>query len=418
MIYREHYLQKIIAGFRNNPIVVLIGARQVGKTSLMEMFVEEKKHYWLNGQNPETAALFESFSTIERYLKLNINNNIDGLLVIDEFQFINDISLYLKLLCDKYKKLKVLCSGSSSLNILQNVEESLAGRIRLINVYPLSFDEYIKFQDVDLWKKFNKCNIEDDINLMFPEIPEMLREYLTYGGLPKVALVFNKEEKEELLNDIYQTYLLKDVRQFIQNQHFLAFNKLLKILSSQTAGLININEISNTIQLPYKKCEEYVSLLEQMFIITLVYPYTTNLRKEITKMKKVFFCDIGLRNIVYNSFNDINIRIDKGQIFENFVYMQLLKKYKSREIFYYRTKDNTEIDFILNTATEGIIPVEVKFTEYKEHKKIRAISEFAKINEFSTSYIINKNLINQTEHQHYVQPYKIYELMPKYPERP
>lgn len=410
MIYRDYYLQKIISGFKNNPIVVLIGARQVGKTSLMEMFVEEKKHYWMNGQNPETAALFESFSSIERYLKLNIGSNIDGLLVIDEFQYINDISLYLKLLCDKYKKLKVLCSGSSSLNILQSVEESLAGRIRLINVYPLSFDEYIKFQDVNLWEKFNKCNIEDDINLMFPEIPEMLNEYLTYGGLPKVALADNKEEKVDLLNDIYQTYLLKDVRQFVKNQHFLAFNKLLKILSSQTAELININEISNTIQLPYRNCEDYVSLLEQMFIITLVYPYTTNQRKEITKMKKMFFCDIGLRNVIYNSFNDISIRIDKGKIFENFVYMQLLKKFKPREIFYYRTKDNTEIDFVLDTASMGVIPIEVKFSEYREHKKIRAISEFAKSKEFKKSYVINKNLINQTEQPYYVQPYKVYEL--------
>ena len=409
MISRDYYYQKIVAGFKNNPIVVLIGARQVGKTSLMEMFVEDKKHYWLNGQNPETAALFESFSSIERYLQLNIGNNLDGLLVIDEFQYINDISLYLKLLCDKYKKLKVLCSGSSSLNILQSVEESLAGRIRLINVYPLSFDEYIKFQDLNLWEKFNHCTLEDDINLMFPEIPEMLNEYLTYGGLPKVALASNKEEKEELLNDIYQTYLLKDVRQFIKNQHFLAFNKLLKILSSQTAELININEISNTIQLPYRNCEEYVGLLEQMFIITLVYPYTTNQRKEITKMKKMFFCDIGLRNVIYNSFNDISIRIDKGQIFENFVYLQFLKKYKPREIFYYRTKDNTEIDFILDTA-RGIIPIEVKFSEYRDHKKIRAISEFAKTNNFIKSYVINKSLINLTDPPYYVQPYKVIEL--------
>ena len=289
MVKREYYLDKIIAGFKYNPIVVLLGARQVGKTTIMEMFVGEKKSLWLNGQNPEISQLFENFSTIERYLKLNINEKLDGLLVIDEFQFINNVSLILKLLCDKYKKLKILCSGSSSLDIIQIVEESLAGRVRVIPVYSLSFDEYLKFNNKNLAKQFNSCLINDDINLLLPQIPVLLNEYLIYGGLPKITLAENLNEKEELLNDIFQTYLLKDVRQYIKNQDFVAFNKLLKILSAQIGNMININELSKAVQLPYKTCEEYIHILEQMFIIHLVSPFYTNKRKEITKMKKNIF---------------------------------------------------------------------------------------------------------------------------------
>lgn len=405
MIQREFYLQKITDGFKHNPIVVLIGARQVGKTSLMEMHVERKKHFWLNGQDPETAQFFEKFSTLERWLKIYINEELNGLLVIDEFQFIQNISTSLKLLVDKYKTLKILCSGSSSLDILQTLEESLAGRIRLINVYSLSFNEYIRFYDSEMSEKLNKCNPDDNINILFPQIQTLLSEYLLYGGLPKVALARDFREKEELLNDIYQTYLLKDVRQYIRNQDFTAFNKLLKILSSQIGNMLNINEISNTIQLSHRVCEEYIKILEQMFIVHLVEPYTSNARKEITKMKKIYFCDLGLRNIIYNSFNDISIRVDNGQIFENFVYLQLLQNRKQNQIFYYRTKDSVEIDFIISDQNNRLIPVEVKYKDFKNHNKIRAITEFSKDKEIEKSYIINKNLIESHDNQSYIQPY-------------
>ncbi len=411
MIKRDFYTEKIISGFKYNPIVVLIGARQVGKTTLMEMFVENRQNLWLNGQNPETAQFFEKFSITERYLKLNINDELDGLLVIDEFQFINDISTILKLLVDKYKKLNILCSGSSSLDILQKVEESLAGRVRLINVYSLSFNEYVKFQNTDLHQKFEKCNLEDDINILFPQIPLYLNDYLLYGGLPKTALANQYAEKVELLDDILKTYLLKDVRQYIRNQDFVAFNKLLKILSAQIGNILNINELSNTLQLSYRVCEEYIHILEQMFIIHLVSPFTTNARKEITKMKKIFFCDLGLRNIIYNSFNDINIRIDNGQLFENYIFLQLLQTYKQNQIFYYRTKDAVEIDFIISEKNNITIPIEVKFKDIKDHKKIRAITEFSKNTENEKSYIINKNLIQTSDNQFYIQPYIFSEKM-------
>jgi len=410
MITRSSYTDKIKAGFKSNPLVILIGARQVGKTTLMEMYVKDKRHVWINGQNPETAELFERFSSIERYLKININESIDGLLVIDEFQYIDKISTSLKILADKYKKLKILCSGSSSLQIMQNVEESLAGRVRIINVYALNFREYLKFQEIDLWKKLQKTTINDDVNALFPQVPQLLKEYLTYGGLPKVALTKNHAEKIELLNDIYQTYLLKDVKQFIKNQDFVAFNKLLKILSSQIGNMMNINEISNTIQLPYRKCETYINILEQMFIIHLLTPLASNSRKEISKMKKLYFCDTGLRNIVYNSFNDIDIRVDKGQVFENYVYLQLLSNIKPENIKYYRTKDNTEIDFIIDTYKNDMIPVEVKYKSLKKPKKIRAFSEFGKKYPINQTYVVNMNLNDSVENHHFIQPTHVHHI--------
>jgi predicted AAA+ superfamily ATPase len=410
MIDRANYKEKIKKGFSVNPIVVLLGARQVGKTSLMKIYSREFPGFWINGENPDTMQLFSGFSIIEKYLKVNINNKLSGLLFIDEFQYIDNISVMLKLLTDKYPDLKILCSGSSSLDIHQQVKESLAGRVRIIPVYSLSFNEYVKFNDQTLYENLQSYGIEDDIAVFLPEIPVFLKEYLLYGGLPKIVLTKDPYEKEELLNDIYQTYLLRDVRQYVQNKDFVGFNKLIKILSSQTGNLLNPNEISKTVQLPYKTCVNYIHLLQQMFIIHLVSPFSTNKRNEITKMKKIYFGDLGLRNIIYNSFNDIDIRTDKGSLLENFVYLELLKTFRSGQIFYYRTKDKTEIDFVVTDRKQNIVPVEVKYKKFDTPVNIRAITEFAKTNRVKRSYIVNLNLIDTSNSQRFIQPYRVGEI--------
>ena len=405
MIPRNQYLRKIEAGFTNNPIVVLTGARQVGKTTLMELFMLGKKCLWLNGQNPEIAQVFERFSTLERYLQLNINTQLAGWLAIDEFQYINKVSVMLKLLVDKYKKLNILCSGSSSLQILQEVEESLAGRVRIVPVYSLSFLEYVAFVDNDLGEKLLNCSIYDDVNTLLPKVPVLLDEYLVYGGLPKVVLARNTLEKQELLNDIYQTYLLRDVRQFIENKDVVAFNKLLRLLAAGIGQLLNINELSRTIRLPYKTCEEFLYVLEQMFIIRMVQPYYQNKRKEISKMNKLYFCDNGLRNVVFNSFNGMDYRLDNGALFENYVYLQLLQYIRPDQVCFYRTKDGTEIDFVMQGQGETVIPVEVKYKSVIRYAKIRAITEFRKSAVFDQAYVVNLTLSQSQENLHYVQPY-------------
>ena len=154
MIRREKYEKKITDAFKLLPIAVLIGARQVGKTSIMKMYPTEcfRNTLFLNGQDAEVAERFQKLSTIEQYLRVYLNEDMDGMLMIDEFQFISGISTMLKLLTDKHERLKILCSGSSSLDILRNVEESLAGRVRVIEVLSLSFSEYLLFRDEKLFR--------------------------------------------------------------------------------------------------------------------------------------------------------------------------------------------------------------------------------------------------------------------------
>lgn len=392
MIKREKYEKKITEAFKFLPIVVLIGARQVGKTSIMQMYPTEgyRNTLFLDGQDAEVAERFQKLSTIEQYLSIYLNPDFDGLLLIDEFQFIEGVSTMLKLLTDKHDKLKVLCSGSSSLDILKSVEESLAGRVRIIEVLALSFSEYLLFRDEKLFQLQQSLADAADEALV-SDLQAAYQEYLVYGGLPRTALTMNPDEKVELLNDICQTYLLNDVRRYVANEHFVGFNKLLRLLATQIGNLVNINELSRESGLPYSDCENYVNLLQKMYVIKLIEPFFTNRRKVIGKMKKVYFCDLGLRNIIYGNFNEMPFRTDNGAIFENEILLELWRNRKAGEtISFYRTQNGTEVDFVTESAQRKMA-VECKYRHFEKPVSIAALNGFCEEEGISLRYVANIN---------------------------
>lgn len=391
MIPRYRYEERINNAFRLLPIVVLIGARQVGKTSIMQMYPKDAfaSNCFLNGQDVETAERFQRLSVVESYLKVYLGQELDGLLMIDEFQFINGISTMLKLLTDKYPRLRVLCSGSSSLDILQKIEESMSGRVRIIEVLSLSFAEYLLFKDEHLFHL--QQDLTDPDPPLVTELQRVYAEYLVYGGLPRAALTENHQEKAELLNDIYHTYLMNDVRRYVAHEHFVGFNRLLRLLATQIGNLMNINELSRESGLPYGSCEEYVYLLQKMYIIKLIEPFYTNKRKVIGKMKKVYFCDLGLRNIIYNSFNEMPYRTDNGAIFENEILLELWRNRQAAEsIFFYRTQNGTEVDFVLDGPTRKVA-VECKYKRFDQPVSIASLNNFATEEGMHRKFIANIN---------------------------
>jgi predicted AAA+ superfamily ATPase len=358
----------------------------------MNTFNEGKKSVFLNGQDMEVAALFQKVSVIEHYLKVYLNQELDGLLLIDEFQYIDGISTMLKLLTDRNDHLKILCSGSSSLDILQKVEESLAGRVRVIEVLSLSFAEYVLFNDEKLNMLFQSFDANTEQSAITAPIEQLFTEYMIYGGLPRAALTKNREEKIEILDDIYRTYLMRDVRSYIKNEQSVGFNKLLRLLSSQIGNLVNVNELSRESGLSNKTCEEYLYLLEQMYIIRLLEPYYVNKRKVIGKMKKVYFCDLGLRNIIEKNFNEITYRVDNGAIFENAVMLSLWRnKGVGGDLQFYRTADGTEVDFVLSQLSEKSA-YECKCKKLDKPISIYALTSFCEEEKIARKYIVNLNL--------------------------
>lgn len=393
IVKREHYLQKIRDAFQFVPIVVLIGARQVGKTTIMDSYADEsgKTVLRLNGQDPEVAALFDKTSVLEEYLRVWLDPNFEGLLLVDEFQYIDNVSTMLKLLTDKHRDLRILCTGSSSLDILQRVEESMAGRVRIIEVLSLSFSEYLLFRDDNLWQLQQKATVADDA-LMSPLL-NAYREYLIYGGLPRVALATKNTDKIALINDIYQTYLLNDVRKYIRNEHFVGFTRLIRLLAAQIGNLVNINELSRESGLKYAVCESYIHLLQYMYIIRMIEPMSVNKRKTISQMKKVYFYDLGLRNMVYNSFNELEFRTDKGAIFENEVMLELWRNRRAGDnLLFYRTLNGTEVDFVMDGPERKLL-VECKSQHCTKPSKIPSLTNLAvDLGENGiNSYVVNLN---------------------------
>lgn len=407
MIERKKYLDKIEDAFIVLPIVVLIGARQVGKTSLMKMFRIKTSKHFMNGQDPETADLFHKLSTIEAYLKVQLNEQLEGYLLLDEFQYIHGISTMMKLLTDKYDQLKILCTGSSSLDILKNVEESLAGRVRIIEVLSLSFEEYLLFKDDKLHKLFTNLSQDTESTSLTMPIETALDEYIMFGGLPRAALISNPDSKIEILDDIYKTYLLKDVRSYIANEHFVAFNKLLRILSAQIGNLVNISELSRSTGLTFKSCESYLELLEQMYIIKLIEPYYVNRSKVIVKMKKVYFCDLGLRNCIESNFNEPNLRPDNGALFENFVMLELWRGKKAAgSLQFFRTADGSEVDFVINQLNDRLA-LECKFKRLEKPIGNVALNNFCDQEGIQKRYLVNRNLNDKNKGVKYIQGFLV-----------
>ena len=402
---RTKYTNIIIDAIETLPIVILIGARQVGKTTLINNLPLKGDVLYMDGQDPDVAALFLKKSTIENYLEIHLNKEKKGYFLIDEFQFINNISTILKLLVDHNNLLKIICTGSSSIDILQKVNESLAGRVRVIEIYSLSFEEHLEFTNPELWEIFKKYNKETEHVIVHPKIKLLFDEYLVYGGMPRVAAESDLNKKVELLNDIFKTYLLRDVRQFVKNEDFVGFNKLLRFLSTQIGCMINVNNLSKESGLNYKRTEEYLYILEQMYIIKLVEPFYTNKRKIISKMKKVFFTDHGLRNIIYHDFKEIDDRADNGGLFENFVFLEIIRNTrKSAQINYYRTIDGSEVDFVINTMYKKI-SIEVKFKNINKVKYFKNIEILNDNENISQSYIINRSWNEKNNNIQYIQAY-------------
>ena len=393
LILRKDYIDRINEAFEALPIVVLIGARQVGKTSIMQSLDTSafQASVMLIGQDTEVAEVFDKQSSLELYLSATLGPSLDGLLMIDEFQFIPHVSTRLKLLVDKYPHLKVLCSGSSSLDIQRNVEESLAGRVRVIEVLSLSFREYLRFCDADQLRFLDLAS-NADAEPLLRRVQDRYQEYLVFGGLPRVALAVGAEQKISLLNDINKTYLMNDVRRYVANEHVVGFTRLLRLLAADIGNLVNIDELCRHSQLTRNVVENYLTLLQQMYIIKLIEPFFSNKRKTITKMRKVYFCDLGLRNILNNTFNDMVYRTDSGAVFENEVLLELWRTVRpGDEVRYYRTQSGTEVDFVV-TGPRHRVAVESKYSHYERPVSMAALSTFGREHNMDALWVANIDL--------------------------
>ncbi len=365
MLYPRNILQKAKKWLEDDKFIILTGARQTGKTSILIMlknYLEEKEKpsFYFNLENPEYLELLNKhpYNIFELIPKIKSKQYI----IIDEVQYLDDPTNFLKLLYDeKRDQIKVIASGSSSFYIDKKFKDSLVGRKILLEVYPLDFNEFLLFKEqADLIKQKNK-----KLSVYYKnKIEELWLEYLVCGGYPKVVLTENSEAKKIILADIGTSYIKKDINDAgIRNDE--KYFALLKILCGQTGELVNSQELANTLNIAHKTVEEYLYVMKKSYHLALIRPFYRNARKELTKMPKVYFYDLGLRNLLLNDFTLINKRADKGAYLENIAFKEFLNKTQDiNQINFWRTQDKKEIDFVI----EDREAYEVKFEPSKVAK--------------------------------------------------
>lgn len=361
MLYKRKIVDEILKFIEIEEIIVLHGARQVGKTHILSWL--EK---YLKDRDEDVYYIDLEDSRYKKILDLGVDEFIDHLkeeghapqagkktfVFIDEIQYLENPSEFLKLIADHHKNIKLIVSGSSSFEIKSKFNDSLVGRTINFEIFNLSFDEYLMFKNY-YYQPSEKLKLTEKKRT---ELILMYKDFVLFGGYPKVALIDKIELKEKRLQQIIDTYIKKDIKELANIDNVETFNKLLEILASQSGQLINVKELSNTCNLAVQTIEKYLFILEQTYIIKLVRPYSKSIRNELSKMPKVFFYDSGLMQLLWLKGLQKEII---GNVFETSVFSELIKKYERDKIYFWRTKDKKEIDFIIKDKNR-IIPVEVK----------------------------------------------------------
>ena len=357
MINRE-VVKDIKKYINTDDIIVLHGARQVGKTTIMKFIYDEIKDNKFYFDLEDSRFLNICNKGIEDLLGFLLQSGIikdaskDKCFVfIDEVQYLANPSSFLKLTHDHYKNIKLIISGSSSFDIKKKFKDSLVGRTVDFEIFPLSFSEFLIFKDysADLTKEISDKIVSEKLAKLF-------KEFVLYGGYPKIVLTDETEKKETYLQQIIDTYINKDIRDIANVKYIDRFNSLVQVLASQSGQLLNISELSNTTKIARQTLEEYLFILESTYILKLVSPYHDNIRSELFKMQKIFFYDTGIMSMLWLKMLTKEII---GNIFETAIFAELAKKYLKNNIYFWRTQDKKEIDFIIKDK-QKIIPLEVK----------------------------------------------------------
>lgn len=310
---------------KDRKIIILIGPRQVGKTTFLQSYFKNQKTKWFNADEVDVRQQLENQNVT--FIKQLLGDK--KIMIIDEAQRVSNIGLLLKIIYDQLQDVKVIVTGSSALELANTINEPLTGRKWELNMYPISTYELIH----------HSSQLEEQ---------RLLEHRLIYGSYPDI--INNPGEEQELLKELANSYLYRDLLTWQQIKKPQVLEKLVQALAFQIGNEISYNELGQMTGLNHETVQRYMDLLEKAFILFQLPSYSRNLRNELKKSKKVYFYDLGIRNAVINNFNPINLRNDKGVLWENYLIIER-KKQKSYHRFhtndyFWRTHAQQEIDYI------------------------------------------------------------------------
>lgn len=345
--------------------ILVFGARQVGKTSLIKNTIKGQSFLWFNGDEPDTQILLENITTDR--LKALIGEK--KIIVIDEAQMIHNIGLLIKRMVDNYPEIQVIASGSSAFELADRTKESMVGRKEELQLFPLSYGEMVKHSN-------------------FVEETRLVPHRLVFGYYPEVVTSVGKEEK--ILNDLVEGFLYKDILNLEGVKKSATLQRLVQMLAYRIGSEVNSNALSNDLGINRLTVEKYIDILEKNFIVFSLTAFSRNQDNELKKGRKVYFWDNGLRNRIIKNFNPIELRDDVGALWENFVISERKKKlaYENqfKDTYFWRNTQQAEIDYLEVKNTE----IEAFEIKYNPNQKVRFTKSFTEKYHPKTTQVIHK----------------------------
>lgn len=364
MIHRTQQKEINSYLFKGKAILVF-GARQVGKTSLIKNTVKNDSYLWLNGDEPDTQLLLEKITTD----RLKVLVGVHKILVIDEAQMIHNIGLLIKRMVDNFPEIQVIASGSSAFELADKTKESMVGRKEELQLFTLNYQEMV-----------NHTN--------FIEETRLVPHRLVFGYYPEV--VNNPGKEEKILNDLVDGFLYKDILNLEGIKKSAPLQRLVQMLAFRIGSEINYSSLGNDLGINRITVEKYIDILEKNFIVFSLNAFSKNQDNEIRKSRKVYFWDNGLRNRIIKNFTPIELRDDVGALWENFVISERKKKlsYENqyKDTYFWRNTQHAEIDF-LEIKNNEINAYEIK---YNPNVKVKFTKSFTSIYNPETTQVIHK----------------------------
>lgn len=356
----RHVDKSILDHFVNNKeILILLGARQVGKTTLLKRLFPDAHYLLVDNETVKNNLEKYDISAYKQVLPPQTTK-----LIIDEIHLLSDPGRAAKIIFDQIPQISLIITGSSSLQIKNRAAESLAGRKFDYHLYPLTFSECLFQKGIEgslnyrILENLFKAKLQEKAHAF--DLASILENVLIYGSYPHLV---DQPNNQDYLKNLADSVIFKDLMELKTIDNRNGAINLLRLLAYQIGSLVNISELSNRLGINLATIRRYLNIFEQSFIIFPLKPYSKIGRDEIRKMNKYYFYDLGLRNALVENFNPVKLRQDYGAIFENFIISEVLKinvygKFDFKMNFW-RTKQGSEIDLVL-TKNEELLGIEIK----------------------------------------------------------
>jgi len=377
----------------------IVGPRQSGKTTFLGILKE-----FLISELGVAEGLVQTITFEDRRLLLQFEedpvafvqsyrrDDKEGALylMIDEFQYAQDGGQKLKLIYDTVSRIKIIITGSSSLDIKAKVGKFMVGRMLNFGLYPFDFCEYLRAKNKRLEALYaeknalllrwlwdgQKADFDSGRDIFCEELSSEFERFCIWGGYPAVALAQSEEERKKVLSDIFNNYILKDIKTLLELATERNLFLLAQYLATQVGSVVVYQNLGQASGLAYRNLKKHLAILEETFVCNTLRPFFKNRQKELSKNPKIFFMDMGFRNHLVENINGLQKRSDAGAVIENTCFIRLKELFEGIDkINFWRTKAGAEVDFVLHTGG-GVIPLEIKYANFSSAKTPRGLTSF------------------------------------------